>query len=421
VKRVVALIAVATLAGCSHRGASRGAAVVEPRSPLGFLVGRTRPLEDDANGPLVAVTDPTSGRVAVYDSALVALVLLRRGERDRAGRVLAGLARLQLADGSVPFSFVLPSPGPYAAYVRSGAVAWVGYAAAEYLDAEAGGPSREVVRRLAHRAADYLLSLQVDDPSDLRDGLVLGGSGQVHHEVDATGEVRERVEPGPVAWASVEHNVDAFFFLRALARVTDMRVYADAAARIARALSEQAWDGDARQLVRGVGQRGRDEARSLDCASWGSVFFVATGDRARAMAAFRTADGPAYASRDPRSGAEGHRAYASGPLLDEPQLARRFAASLPAQNWDRLEAVWPEGSAGVALAALRLGDVARARAIVEALEPLRGPDGALPTSTVEVPFVFDTRAGIAGTAWVELVRFELDRAGSTPTFWAGGP
>lgn len=96
---------------------------------------------------------------------------------------------------------------------------------------------------------------------------------------------------------------------------------------------------------------------------------------------------------------------------------RRFAGALPARTWDRLEAVWPEGSAGVALAALRVGRTARARTILDELEPLRRSDGALPAFTADVPFELDTRPSLAGTAWVELVRYELARGPDRPTLW----
>ncbi|MCW5833241.1 MAG: hypothetical protein KIS78_12645 [Labilithrix sp.] len=92
--------------------------------------------------------------------------------------------------------------------------------------------------------------------------------------------------------------------------------------------------------------------------------------------------------------------------------------TLPARDWSALDAVWPEGSAGVALAAWRAGRDGRAREILDALEPLRAADGSVPTSTVEIPFVFDTRPSVAGTAWIELVRFELERPRGAPTFWA---
>jgi hypothetical protein len=90
---------------------------------------------------------------------------------------------------------------------------------------------------------------------------------------------------------------------------------------------------------------------------------------------------------------------------------------LPAPEWDGIQAVWAEGSAGVALAALRLGHPERASAILDQLEKLRGPTGALPTFTVEIPSELDTQPSLAGTLWVELVRFEIARGAERPTLW----
>jgi hypothetical protein len=98
-------------------------------------------------------------------------------------------------------------------------------------------------------------------------------------------------------------------------------------------------------------------------------------------------------------------------------LLRHFAHELPATSWEKLPVVWPEGSAGVAFAALRQGKADRARSILDTLERLRLSDGSLPTSTVAVPFLLDTRPSIAGTAWVALVRFELQRPPGMPTLW----
>lgn len=383
---------------------------------IGYLRGSLAPWPSaDAHGRL-AVTDPLTKRVATYDSALVALVLIRRGAREEAARLIEGLLALQEPDGSLPFSFVLPRPEPSIAYVRSGAVAWVGYAAAEYLDSDRAGPARAEALALARGAATYVMSRQVAKPGDARDGLVLGGAGVFRYELDAKGEVRERLEAEDIQWASVEHNIDAFFFLRALARVTGQAAYADAAARIGLALG-RGWAGARGQLVRGFVATGPDEVPTLDCASWGSIFLGASGDRHRADTAASVADA-SFASRDPRTGARGHRAQRSGPLVEAALLMRVLGSKLPARDWAELEAVWPEGSAGVALAAWRVGRVERARAILDALEPLRARDGSLPTSTVDIPFVFDTRPSIAGTAWVELVRFELARPPGHPTFWA---
>jgi hypothetical protein len=343
------------------------------------------------------------------------LVLIRRGARAEAGSIIEALLALQRPDGSLPFSFVLPRPDETIPYVRSGAVAWVGYAATEYLDADSAGPSRPQALALARAAAAYLMGRQISIAGDARDGLVRGGAGTFRYELDEHGGIRERLERGEIEWASVEHNVDSFFFLRALARVTGEAKYADAAARVARGLA-RAWDGTHGQLVRGMSAGGPDALLVLDCASWGSVFLGASGDRDRAETAASVADA-GFGSRDPRTGARGHRAQSRGPVVEGELLMRVLGAKLPARDWAHLDAVWPEGSAGVALAAFRVGRVERARAILDALEPLRGADGSLPTSTIDVPFVFDTRPSVAGTAWVELVRFELGRTPERATFW----
>lgn len=379
-----------------------------------FLRSRLAPWPASNSPGEVAVTDPSTGRVATYDSALVALVLVRAGDRARAARVLLGLFALQGEDGAIPFSFTLPGPRSMR-YERTGAIAWAGYAAAEYLDADAGGPARGQVLRLAQRAARYVLAHQVHAPGDPREGLVRGGTGTIRYEAVGDG-VREVLEPGDISWVSVEHNVDAFFFLRALARVAEAPEYTVGAQRIADALAGRAWSDRRGQLVEGFDPDRTDDTPALDCASWGSLFLGASGHRDRAEKALATAESR-YASRDPVTSVPGHRPYADGPVLSDEDLARQFSRALPAADWANLEVVWPEGSAGVALAAWRLGHVDRARAIVDALEPLRADDGSLPTATMEVPYLFDRAPSIAGTAWVELVRFELDRPTDQPTLW----
>jgi hypothetical protein len=409
------LALVVACSGAGTRAAARGPEGARA-DPAAFLTSALRPWPRADSAGLIAVTDAATGVVATYDSALVVLALLRSGDRPLAARVLRGLAALQGDDGAIPFSFTLTDPDPGPGYVRSGAVAWVGYAAAEYLDAERGGPSRDVALALAHRAAKYLLARAVSAHGDPRAGLVRGGSGTLRYELDGD-RIREILEPGEIEWTSVEHNVDAYFFLRALARVTDMKAYGDAADRIAGALVARAWRSDAGQFAAGVAADGVDATLPLDCASWGSVLLGAAGETERADTAYAVADAR-YATRDPRVGASGHKPYASGALIADDQLMRHFEASLPAATWDRFDGVWPEGSAGVALAAWRTGHAERAREILDALEPLRTGDGALPASTTPVPYLFAPGPSVAATAWVALVRFELDRPLGRRTLWA---
>ncbi|MBX3259563.1 MAG: hypothetical protein KF782_07705 [Labilithrix sp.] len=416
--RRASIAGVGLLLACASPPRSEVSAPAPPAKvdPMPFLRGALVPWPDAGARGRLALTDPESRRVAVYDSALVVLVLIRRGAREEAGAVIEGLRALQQPDGSLPFSFVLPRPDTRIAYVRSGAVAWVGYAAIEYLDAERGGAARAEALALARGAARYLLARQVGAEGDPRDGLVRGGEGTYRYELDGRRRLRERLHPEDIAWTSIEHNVDAYFFFRALARVTGEEAYASAAERVARGLA-RAWSAARGQLARGVSASGADDVPALDCASWGSIFLSATGDRDRAETAASVADA-GYASRDPRTGARGHRAQGRGPLVEGELMLQVLGPTLPARDWSALDAVWPEGSAGVALAAWRAGRDGRAREILDALEPLRAADGSVPTSTVEIPFVFDTRPSVAGTAWIELVRFELERPRGAPTFWA---
>jgi len=381
--------------------------------PHAFVSRLIRAWPPGSERAALAVSSAATERVSIYDNALLALYLTRRGERERAASILRGLSELQRADGSLPFTFAWPQPDESAVYLRSGAIAWVGYAAVEYLNAERGGPERERVTELAHRAARYLLGLQTH-AADARAGLVLGGYGRYALEPAASGELRESYVAGAVDWAATEHNVDAYFFLRDLGALSGRAEYTQAATRIRDALIARGWMPAAGQLVRGFQATGADAAYALDCASWGALFLLAAGDKLRAETAFGAAEAR-YASM--HGAARGHRPYAHAPLLENRALAQHLRARLPALEWDELQAVWPEGSAGVALAALRLGQVERARVILEGLEPLRDADGGMPTFTVEIPSEMDTAPSLAGTLWVELVRFELGRGAQNPTLW----
>lgn len=385
-----------------------------PYTGMDFIRASMRAWPAGAETALV-VQSPESTRVAIYDDALAALVFTRAGMRDEASRVLRGLARLQRPDGAMAFSFELPEAADAPPYLRSGALAWVGFAAVAYLDADRGGEGRDAIARMAHEIARYLLVHQVRRANDPREGLITGGFGTFVYEAAPAEKsgLRERLLPGEIPWASVEHNIDAYFFLRALGRVAEEQAYIDASTRIADAL-RRGWSDASGQLPRGVNDKGWDPLLALDCASWASMMLAASGERAHAETAFLAADSR-YASRD--HDIRGHRPYAGRDIYEDPTLMRVLADRLPARDWDHVDAVWPEGSAGVALAAIRLGHRDRAVAIVNALEPLRAPSGGLPTFTVDIPYELDTAPSIAGTAWVEIVRDELAHPEVPPLVW----
>jgi hypothetical protein len=400
-----AACAVAACSSPSPRAQASSAVAVPPArraSGLEFLLSCVRPWPE--LGPEYTFVSPPhrKDRSPIYDAALVSLVLVRAGHREEAGRVLGGLAARQDNDGSLPFSIARAGRERGPQYVRSGALAWVGYAAADYLGASREGPHRVPVVQMAHKIANLLLRSRPSAAGDPRNGLVTGGRSMLRYETKA-GKLREILVDAKITWASVEHNIDAFFFLRALARTTERSDYAEAAHVIARALVERAWLPEIGQFARGVHAAGVDRALALDCASWGALALHALGDEERARAAVLATSRYLTSAR----GVRGHRPYADGFAIESRALRQYLGGELETLAWSDTNAVWPEGTAGVALALARLGERAEAAALLHGLEALRSADGSLPTSTVEVPSELDTAPGIAGTAWFELVRREV--------------
>ena len=374
--------------------------------PDAFMAGLIVPAGEPR--VLVVHAEPGGPRSWSYDGALGALWLLSRDRPDEAGRVLAGLAAVQAPDGSLPFSFEAPRPPTGPPYVRSGAMAWVGYAAARYLDVAPRGAQRDAVLAMAHRLAGTMLLRRIGQAGDPRDGLITGGSGHyTYTDEPGTAAPLEVFVPGEVPWASCEHNIDAWFFLREFGRVTGNRTYAGAAEDLAHALVARLWDEPHGQFWRGASPEGPDTMAALDCASWGAIFLDAAGDTARAERALSAAE-RRYFDHDRATGVTGHRPYTATNVYESAVLQRRYAPGLAAPDWDHLSAVWPEGSAGVALACWRLGRQARAKTILGELDRLRGPGGGLPCLSTAVPMDFTAGPTLAGTAWVELVRAEMN-------------
>ncbi|MEJ7705547.1 MAG: hypothetical protein WKF47_18845 [Geodermatophilaceae bacterium] len=137
----------------------------------------------------------------------------------------------------------------------------------------------------------------------------------------------------------------------------------------------------------------QDDADPLDVNSWGALFLHPAGrDDLAAGALAHTA---AFASTD--AGLTGHRAW-------YPQPAFPAAPS----------AVWCEGSAGVGLARLRLGDSAGCRAILATLTAGQSADGAFRYATRDdAPTGMTTTESVTATAWYVL----LSAAPTGPSVW----
>jgi hypothetical protein len=372
-------------------GAGGGAATADDDgtgAALSWLAG-----QQDATSGLVRsfeipADDPDRGLAPLsftYDDALAVIAFTAGGETRRAARVLDGLSDLQTADGSLPFSYDTAAGVVASDMRRSGALAWAGYAAVRY--EQVTGDDR--YRDLATGIADYLKTLQVATwngypANDKRYGSVLGGPD--------------------VAWASTEHNVDAYFFLRDLSRLPGESAYRPLANMVGDSLWGHHWDGWRRRFFQGVTTGWPDPTRALDLSSWGGLFWLAhdrpdLAAQARAtLDDFRVEGASVTRTTDPD---RYNTAFAApGPFAGyKPYLPDPGVEAAP-------NVVWSEGSWGALLLRKRLGEGVSAD--VDSLRALQAadPDGGYLQVTQgyrPAPFEYHAWPAAAGTAWAVIV------------------
>ena len=367
-------------------------------------------------------------RSATYDDALAALAFLTVGDREKAASTLDALARLVRPDGSLWFSYNTADDWPSeanhdTALVRTGALAWVGYAFTFYLKysppcAGERGCARERAFFLATaiRLAKYLMTLQVNDKTDARDGLLRLGYGAINLEYSAKkNNVLERYLDEPAQGISTENNISAWFFLRQLADLTGDPTWSQVAGRIERGLLRHLWNDELRQFNEGFASNGSlDSNKALDCASWGALFLLATGETEKAERALDVTE-KYYATRD--GDVIGYRPYFDSPIYENPEVSKFFFPDDPHKQWGALSLVWSEGTLGVALARLRLGQADRARQLLNGLSSLKLANGSLRCATLELPFQMADVPCVAASAWFLLVAAALSNNPLAKEMW----
>ncbi len=395
--------------------------VSQPVQERRHLLISYRVPEDSADYPYVF------SKASLYDNALAILAFTMTGEHALAERVIEAASRLLSPDGDLWFSFNTHNAWPNrrdhsGAIIRSGASAWLGYAIVHHLKTRlvdnAGFLKQDqnamVHLKTAMKIADRVLSRQVLDTADPRYGMITGGEGSYSYRWNEKAQrVEEFFKPGPVAWASVEHNIDIFFFLRDLGRISGNEKYQTAAERLERALVKTAWNPEIGQLNRGQRQDGPDPVLALDCASWGAMFLAAVGEDQKAETALAS-------SRKffLRSGNKsGHKPYRDLLLYEDAEINALFFPDEPAKNWDAMPLIWPEGTLGVAMAHLKLGQKPQAKALIEAMLDLQDDTGALPYATEDLRYQFSTNPSVAGTAWLVMTVAAYEQERVRDLFW----
>jgi hypothetical protein len=365
------------------------------------------------------------GRSAVYDDALGAIAFTMVRRYREAEYLLSAVTRLVGPDGSLWFTYNTQNDWPSesdheGAIVRMGAVAWVGYALAYYLQARAlenrdfvsKDPLGIQYRRSAESIARFVLARQVPDGPDPRAGLVTGGTGSsVVALEDGAARPTEIPDSAAVEWVSMEHNIDAWYFLRDLGRITGDARYSDAAERI-RARVLDLWSEKDGQFLQGIhADRTHDTALPLDAASWGAIFLLSQGREAQAERCLEVMESR-FAVRLP--GLRGYRPYGREPVYTDPRVNAFYYPG--GGLWSDLPLVWGEGSLGAAAASIRAGRAAEGSGIMESLAGL-AVDGGFRYASMPVPYQFSEYPSAASTAWFVIAAEMLRGTPAGGLFW----
>ena len=208
----------------------------------------------------------------------------------------------------------------------------------------------------------------------------------------------------PMTFASTEHNIDAYFFFRDLAHLTNKDEYSQVAQLIRRSLLTHHWQAAEQRFYQGISLDGPDAGRALDLSSWGGLLLLAVGetDKARAVARtlsdFRVSGLSVGLSSDPNSF---NQTYSSpGPFDGYKPYAPSPGYTAPP------ELLWSEGTWGALLLRLRLGeDISSDLGSMQRLQALDPQGGSVQTTSGSrsLPYEFHVWPAVGGTAWAAIV------------------
>lgn len=318
-------------------------------------------------------------RTVVYDQALALDAALVTDRPGRAKELVDGLLRMQTTTGPHAGGFVFAAlqsaPASAERRYRTGAHAVAVDALLGYIQAYPSDPAIGRYRAAAVAGLGFLLGTR--STSGPTTGLFLGGYG----DAGSGGSFDPDVT---LAWASTEHNLDAWHALTHAASVlgdasTD---YAGLAADLDDAMQSTLWNSALARFDQGVSAAGPDTADALDVSSWGAVQLLAAGHEARAADALAALS--SFEITD--AGIDGYMPYYDSPA---------YPGAVPT--------LWFEGSFGVALALHRAGDADGYRALIDSLGAAQAPDGSFPYATrSDHRYGISTASAVAGTAWMVL-------------------
>lgn len=347
---------------------------------------------------------------SLYDNGVAVIALTIEHQFEQASKVIDAIMRMGGADGELFFTFNTHNTWPskddsWGAIIRSGASAWAGQAIVFYLRARLLDDQKIISKNTelqnylsyAELIADNMLKRRITDRQDARYGLITGGKGtyvlKVNPEIS---KVEEQFVPDEVTWCSIEHNIDMYFFLKDLGKISSKRKYRESAELMGKRLIAQCWNEKAGQFNRGQRTAQTDEVMALDCASWGALFLLSRDKKEKAIRAARASE--KYSCRVKKG--TGYKPYIHKPIYERYEVGKHYFPDNPKKSWNDVNVMWTEGALGVSLAYLRLGDKSKGEEIVKEVLKYRSESGGVHYSTLYVPHEFSTAPAVAPTGWL---------------------
>ncbi len=380
---------------------------------------------------LVQPDDPAypyiHSRSFTYDNALGIIALTMAGEYRKAEYIIGALKRIMREDGSFWFTYNTKNSWPNeddheGAMIRTGAIAWVGYALTFYLNTRIRENENFLKEDLlakdflemAESIARFVLRHQVKDPKDKRHGLVSGGWAS--YDLKLPAEIQKPVEEymeSEISWVSMEHNIDIYFFLRDLYRLTGKGEYEHAALLVKRGLLNL-WSDEKGQFLRGIkGNQVIDTALPLDGASWASLFLFSIDEDRMARECLATIQNNFTSEFE---GLRGYKPYYAETVYKDEKVNTYYFPKNPEMRWEDLNMIWIEGSLGVATAYIKAGNWRKGLETIKSLTSLH-VDGGFRYSTMNIPYQFSNNPSVASTAWFVIAVEILKDEDLNKAFW----
>lgn len=307
-----------------------------------------------------------------YDQAMCLIAAVELGERETASRLARGMLNFQTKTGAETGGFYFSAMQPWPTLgdpsYRTGTHCFCTYALVKYHQAWPRDAERDYVGAIN-------LGLAWLDRYLGASGLYLGGKGQP-------------ADPNYVLpFAASEHNFDAWHLWDLAYRVFGTPAQLTKRDNLRTAMMTHLWDNGLGRFRQGISTAGvPDNADPLDCHSWGAMFLAASGDMAKATQIMTEAALAPFAHT--QGNVSGYSAY---------YAAGGYPGAIPA--------VWSEGTFGVALAFLAIGDLDGWWTTIEGMMPGQEADGSYRYCVPkDVTYEMTDAKAVIGGAWAVLAQ-----------------